>query len=62
MDDEIISPRDTDNHPSDAAELETEKITTTIKCKAMESAQPIPTLYVPEMKSINLPAELTCMK
>ena len=29
MDDEIISTRDTHNHPSDAAELQAEKITTT---------------------------------
>ena len=44
MDNEITSPRDTHNHPSNAAELEAEKITTTIKRKAMESAQPILTL------------------
>ena len=32
----MISRRDTHNHPADAAELEAEKITATIKRKAME--------------------------
>ena len=59
MDDEIISPRDTHNHPSDAAELEAEKITMTIKHKAMESAQPIQTLYVPYSYALFLPLSIT---
>ena len=51
MDDEIISPRDTHNHPLDAAELEAEKITAIIKHKVMESAEPIPTLNLNEVLS-----------
>ena len=59
MDNEIISPRDTHNHPSDAAELEAEKITMTIKCKAMESAQPIQTLYLHYSYALFLPLFIT---
>ena len=57
MDDEIISPWDTHNHPSDAAQLEAEKITT-IKRKAMESAQPIPTLYLNEVHQLASRADM----
>ena len=57
LEDEVISARDTHNHPSGATELEADKIVATVKHKAMESAQPITS-----MKSIRLPAELTWRK
>lgn len=57
--DEVISARHTHNHPSDAVELEAEKIVATIKCKAMESAQPILTLYLNEVHQVASRAEWT---
>ena len=51
LDDAVISTRDTHNHPADAAELEAHKITAALKCKARESIQPIPTLYLNEVQN-----------
>ncbi len=52
LDNEVISTRDTHNHPVDAAELEADKIVATMKRKAMETAQPIPTLYQSEIHQV----------
>ena len=50
----MISTRDTHNHSVDAAELhvEAQKITATLKRKARESIQPIPTLYLNEVHQV----------
>ena len=50
LDDDVISTRDTHNYSVDAAELhvEAQKITATLKHKARESIQPIPTYTLRE--------------
>ena len=45
LDNEIVSVRDTHNHPPDAAEMEAEKVIATIKEKAKESINPVPAVY-----------------
>ncbi len=45
--------QETHNHPSNSAELESEKIVASIKQKAMETAQPIPTLYISEVHQVS---------
>ena len=57
MENKIISTRDTHNHPSDAAELEAEKITTTIKRKVLESVL-ISTLYLNEVHQLASRADM----
>ena len=52
QEDIVISARDTHNHPVDTAELEAHKITAALKCKARETIQPIPTLYLNEVHQV----------
>ena len=42
----------THNHPVDTAELEAHKITAALKCKARETIQPIPMLYLKKDRNI----------
>lgn len=53
LEDEVLSSRDTHNHPSNPVELESEKIVSSLKRKAMETAQPIPTLYLNEVHQVS---------
>ena len=45
LEDEIISQKDTHNHPPDDAEIQAEKIVNSIRAKARDTIQPIPAVY-----------------
>ena len=55
LEDEIISQKDTHNHPPDDAEIQAEKIVNSIRAKARDTIQPIPAVY----KSKQLLLDLT---
>ena len=50
----MLSTRDTHNHPSNPAELEFEKVIASIKRKTMQTAQPIPALYLNEVHQVSV--------
>ena len=52
LEDEIISQKDTHNHPPDDAEIQAEKIVSSIRAKARDTIRPIPAVYHEEIQAI----------
>ena len=53
LQDEIISQKDTRNHPPDDAEVQAEKIVNSIRAKAWDTIRPIPGRQFPLVYALN---------